>query len=177
MLEAGDRTRMVVNLVKLVPYETIINGNQLVLQVGQDSSGEYAEQSTATEGVLKSQITQVEDARATLDDLQFRRSAEGEGRLILALSDPTVDVNVFSEGGNITLEFLETSVPESLLRRFDVTDFATPVTSVEVTTTERGARLQLKAAGNFDYLAYQTDERYVLSVKPLTGDEKATAAQ
>lgn len=172
VLEAGDRTRMVVNLVKLVPYETIINGNQLVLQVGQDSSGEYAEQSTATEGVLKSQITQVEDARATLDDLQFRRSAEGEGRLILALSDPTVDVNVFSEGGNITLEFLETSVPESLLRRFDVTDFATPVTSVEVTTTERGARLQLKAAGNFDYLAYQTDERYVLSVKPLTGDEK-----
>lgn len=172
VLEAGDRTRMVVNLVKLVPYETIINGNQLVLQVGQDSSGEYAEQSTATEGVLKSQITQVEDARATLDDLQFRRSPEGEGRLILALSDPTVDVNVFSEGGNITLEFLETSVPESLLRRFNVTDFATPVTSVEVTTTERGARLQLKATGNFDYLAYQTDEEYVLSVKPLTGDEK-----
>lgn len=172
VLEAGDRTRMVLNLVKLVPYETIINGNQLVLQVGQDSSGEYAEQSTATEGVLKSQITQVEDARATLDDLQFRRSSEGEGRLILALSDPTVDVNVFSEGGNITLEFLETSVPESLLRRFDVTDFATPVTSVEVTTTERGARLQLKATGNFDYLAYQTDEEYVLSVKPLTGDEK-----
>lgn len=172
VLEAGDRTRMVVNLVKLVPYETIINGNQLVLQVGQDSSGEYAEQSAATEGVLKSQITQVEDARATLDDLQFRRSAEGEGRLILALSDPTVDVNVFSEGGNITLEFLETSVPESLLRRFDVTDFATPVTSVEVTTTERGARLQLKATGNFDYLAYQTNDEYVLSVKPLTGDEK-----
>lgn len=172
VLEAGDRTRMVVNLVKLVPYETIIRGNQLVLQVGQDSSGEYAAQNTATEGVLKSQVTQVEGARSKLDDLQFRRSPEGEGRLILALSDPSVDVNVFSEGGNITLEFLETSVPESLLRRFDVTDFATPVSSVEVTTTERGARLQLKATGNFDYLAYQTDEEYVLSVKPLSGDEK-----
>jgi len=140
--------------------------------VGQESSGEYAVQSTATEGVLKSQITQVESARSMLNDLQFRRSAEGEGRLILALSDPSVDVNVFSEGGNITLEFLETSVPESLLRRFDVTDFATPVASVDVTTTERGARLQLKATGHFDYLAYQTDQEYVLSVKPLSGDEK-----
>jgi len=171
VLEAGDRTRMVLNLVKLVPYELLVNGNQLVLQVGQDSSGEYAEQSTAG-GVLETQATQVKGARAQLADLQFRRSADGEGRLVLELSDPSVDVNVFSEGGNINLEFLDTSVPESLLRRFDVSDFATPVSSVEVSTTERGARLLLKAEGDFDYLAYQTGNEYVLSVKPLTAEEK-----
>jgi len=171
VLEAGDRTRMVLNLIKLVPYEAIINGNQLILQVGQDSSGGYAK-AAAADDVLESQMAQVANVRSQLTDLQFRRAEGGEGRLILQLSDPSVDVNVFSEGGNINLEFLGTTVPESLLRRFDVTDFATPVNSVEVTTTERGARLLLKASGNYDYLAYQTGEEYILSVKPLSEDEK-----
>ena len=171
VLEAGDRTRMVVNLVKLVPYEALINGNQLILQVGQDSSGSYAK-ATAADDVLETQMSRVANVRSQLTDLQFRRSEDGEGRLILELSDPSVDVNVFSEGGNINLEFLGTTVPESLLRRFDVTDFATPVNSIEVTTTERGARLLLKASGNYDYLAYQTGGEYILSVKPLTEDEK-----
>ena len=122
--------------------------------------------------LFRSQVTQVDDAHSSLTDLQFRRSEAGEGRLILALSDPSVDVNVFSQGSLINLEFLATNVPESLLRRFDVTDFATPVTSVEVTTTERGARLQLKTTGLYDYLAYQTGDEYILSVKPLSANEK-----
>jgi len=171
VLESGDRTRLVLNLIKLVPYEAIISGTELILLVGQESGGEYAKPSTA-DGILESQVTQVDGARSSLTDLQFRRSEAGEGRLILALSDPSVDVNVFSEGSLINLEFLATNVPESLLRRFDVTDFATPVTSVEVTTTERGARLQLKTTGLYDYLAYQTGDDYILSVKPLSANEK-----
>jgi len=171
VLESGDRTRLVLNLIKLVPYEAMIIGTELILLVGQESGGEYAKASTA-DGILEGQVTQVDDARSSLTDLQFRRSEAGEGRLILALSDPSVDVNVFSEGSLINLEFLATNVPESLLRRFDVTDFATPVTSVEVTTTERGARLQLKTTGLYDYLAYQTGEEYILSVKPLSANEK-----
>jgi type IV pilus assembly protein PilQ len=171
VLESGDRTRLVLNLIKLVPYEAMIIGTELILLVGQESGGEYAKASTA-DGILEGQVTQVDDARSSLTDLQFRRSEAGEGRLILALSDPSVDVNVFSEGSLINLEFLATNVPESLLRRFDVTDFATPVTSVEVTTTERGARLQLKTIGLYDYLAYQTGDEYILSVKPLSANEK-----
>ena len=171
VLESGDRTRLVLNLIKLVPYEAMISGTELILLVGQESGGEYAKASTA-DGILEGQVTQVDGARSSLTDLQFRRSEAGEGRLILALSDPSVDVNVFSEGSLINLEFLATNVPESLLRRFDVTDFATPVTSVEVTTTERGARLQLKTTGLYDYLAYQTGDEYILSVKPLSANEK-----
>lgn len=171
VLESGDRTRMVVNLVKLVPYETSVRGNQLILQVGQDSSGSYAQTSTA-DGVLETQMNRVAKVESEITDLQFRRSEEGEGRLVLTLSNAAVDVNVFSEGSRIALEFLDTAVPESLLRNFDVTDFATPVTSVEVNTTERGTRLQLAATGYFDYLAYQTGNEYILSVKPLTEKEK-----
>jgi len=172
VLESGDRTRLIVNLVKLVPYETQVNGNQLVLRVGQDMSGAYASANTV-DSVLDTQASQVEGAVATLEDLEFRRSQDGEGRLILTLSDPSIDVNVFSEGGSINLELLRTSVPESLLRRFNVTDFATPVSTVEVGTTERGARLVIRAEGNYDYLAYQTGDEYILSVEPLTDKQQA----
>lgn len=171
VLEAGDKTRLVLNLIKLVPYEAVVNGNQLILQVGQDSSGGYIK-ATPLNDVLESQMTPVIEARSQLTELQFRRAEGGEGRLILQLSDPSVDVNVFSEGEKINLEFLATTVPDGLLRRFDVTDFATPVSSIEVTTTERGTRLLLEATGNYDYLSYQTGEEYILSVKPLSEDEK-----
>jgi type IV pilus assembly protein PilQ len=171
VLEAGDKTRLVLNLIKLVPYEAVISGNQLVLQVGQDSSGGYTK-ATPPSNVLESRMEPVVEARSQLTDLQFRRAESGEGRLILQLSDPSVDVNVFSEGGKINLEFLATNVPDGLLRRFDVTDFATPVNSIEVTTTERGTRLLLEAEGTYDYLAYQTGKEYILSVKPLSDDEK-----
>ena len=171
VLEADDKTRLVLNLIKLVPYEAVISGNQLVLQVGQDSSGGYTK-ATPPSNVLESQMEPVVEARSQLTDLQFRRAESGEGRLILQLSDPSVDVNVFSEGGKINLEFLATNVPDGLLRRFDVTDFATPVNSIEVTTTERGTRLLLEAEGTYDYLAYQTGKEYILSVKPLSDDEK-----
>ncbi|MEM6544834.1 MAG: type IV pilus secretin PilQ [Pseudomonadota bacterium] len=170
VLESGDRTRLVLNLVKLVPYETRIDGNNLFLTVGQDADAEYYKQESDP-NTLQTEIEAVADVRSTIEDLQFQRSPEGEGRLILQLSDPSVDVNVFSESGDVKVEFLDTDVPESLLRRYDVTDFATPVNSVAVETTERGTSLVLKTTGDFDYLAYQADNEYVVSIKPLTARE------
>ncbi|KZX56097.1 fimbrial protein [Halioglobus sp. HI00S01] len=169
VLESGDRTRMVVNLVKLVPYETRVEGNSMYLVVGQD--GDDYLKPASDPNRLPTEVTPVADVDSEISDLQFQRTAEGEGRLTLALTDPSVDVNVFSEAGDIKLQFVDTNVPERLMRRFDVTDFATPVQSVDVNTTERGATLTLKTAGDFDYLAYQTNNEYVLSVKPLTPKE------
>lgn len=169
VLESGDRTRMVVNLVKLVPYETRIEGNNLYLLVGQDGS-DYVKPSTDPNR-LATKVVPVTDIQSEITDLQFQRTGDGEGRLTLALTDPSVDVNVFSEAGDIKVQFVDTNVPERLMRRYDVTDFATPVNSVDVNTDERGATLTLKTAGDFDYLAYQTNNEYVLSVKPLTKKE------
>jgi type IV pilus assembly protein PilQ len=169
VLESGDRTRMIVNLVKLVPYETRVEGNSLFLVVGQDS-GDYAKVTTDPNR-LRTQVEPVADVVSEISDLQFQRSGDGEGRLTLELTDPSVDVNVFSEAGDIKVQFLDTTVPERLMRRYDVTDFATPVDSVAVNTTERGATLTLKTSGDFDYLAYQTNNQYILSVKPLSARE------
>ena len=169
VLESGDRTRMVVNLVKLVPYETRVEGNSLFLVVGQDGT-DYVK-ATSDPNRLKTEVSPVIDVVSEISDLQFQRTGNGEGRLTLELTDPSVDVNVFSEAGDIKVQFLDTNVPERLMRRYDVTDFATPVDSVDVNTTERGATLTMKTTGDFDYLAYQTNNRYVLSVKPLSAKE------
>src|SRR6056300_7452 len=170
LVEAGDRTRMVVNLVKLVPYETRVQGNSLFVTVGEGGQSDYVKP-VSDPNALISKVERVLDVEAMIDDLQFQRTPDGEWRLILTLTDPDVDVNVFSEAGDIKVQFKDTSVPERLLRRFDVTDFATPVHSVDVNTTELGAVLTLKTASDFDYLAYQTDNQYVLSVKSLTPEE------
>lgn len=170
VLEAGDRTRMVVNLVKLVPYETRVEGNNLYVVVGEEGGSGYLKP-ISDPNRLQTSVEQVTSVRSEISDLQFQRTGAGEGRLILELTDPSVDVNVFSEGESVKVQFVNTSVADGLMRRYDVTDFATPVESVDVNTTERGAVLTLKTVGDYDYLAYQTANQYILSVKPLTKRE------
>ena len=169
VLESGDRTRLVVELVKLVPYETRVKGNSLFLIVGQEGN-EYLK-STSDPLQLSTGVVEVIDAVSEIRDLQFQRAGDGEGKLTLELTNPKVDVNVFSEGGEVNVQFIDTTVAQRLMRRFDVTDFATPVDSVDVNTTVRGVTLVLKTTGDFDYLAYQADNQYVISVKPLSKKE------
>jgi len=169
VLESDDRTRLVLELIKLVPYETRVDGNNLFVMVGEEGTDYLKPTSDPTRA--KTAVAEVTQVSSEISDLQFQRAGNGEGKLTLQLTDPSVDVNVFSEGGVVKVEFLDTSVAERLMRRYDVTDFATPVDSVDVNTTERGATLVLKTTGDFDYLAYQTDNEYVISVKPLTKKE------
>ena len=169
VLESDDRTRLVLELIKLVPYETRVDGNNLFVMVGEEGTDYLKPTSDPTRA--KTAVVEVAQVSSEISDLQFQRAGNGEGRLTLQLTDPSVDVNVFSEGGEVKVEFLDTSIAERLMRRYDVTDFATPVDSVDVNTTERGATLVLKTTGDFDYLAYQTDNEYVISVKPLTKKE------
>ena len=170
VLESGDRTRMIVNLVELVPFESSVSGRQLTLMIGQDG-GQTMATSAATD-ILRTDANRVERVVSEITDLAFQRSPDGEGLLILTLTNPSVDASIFSEGGDITLQFLNTNIRESLIRRFDVTDFATPVEGIEVSTTERGTKLKLRADGLYDYLAYQTGDEYILAVAALSEEEK-----
>ena len=170
VLESGDRTRLIVNLVDLVPFESSVSGRELTLRIGEDGSRVMAA-APATD-ILRTDANRVERVVSEITDLAFQRSPEGEGLLTLTLTNPAVDASIFSEGGDITLEFLNTNARESLIRRFDVTDFATPVQGVEVSTTERGTRLKLRADGLYDYLAYQTGNEYILAVAAMSEEQK-----
>lgn len=171
VLAAGDRSRLIVSLGNLGQFQTKFEGNRFTLEVDGDTGGSYAVPSLTASSNLTSAVKQPSRAVA-VSDVEFRRSAQGEGQLILSLSDANVDVNVFSEGSRISLELLDVDVPEALSRRYDVTDFATPVSEIEVTPSSRGTRVVLKAFGFYDYLAYQQGDQYVVSVQPVTEAER-----
>src|SRR5690606_7166830 len=163
------RTRMVLNLVQLAPYSTRIEGNNLFVQVGDAGPREYL--SPVVRGGAVAAALAADDKPAVSGDaiqnIDFRRGDNGEGRLIITLADPKTDVNAFVEGSRVKLEFRGAGLPEQLQRRFDVTDFATPVKSIDARSTSGGASITLEASGEYDYLAYQADREYVVSVKPL----------
>ena len=171
ILEAGGRTRMILNLVELAPYQTRIEGNSLYVEVGDSGVKDYLK--PTKENPALSRIQQSTDVAATNEivNVDFKRGDEGEGRLVINLANPKVGINVFVEGNFIKVDFDEIALPERLQRRYDVSDFATPVQQVEALPSENGALFSLKATGDYDYLAYQTDNEYVVSVKPLTPEE------
>lgn len=162
LLDLGDRARLVVNLVDLVPFEASVSGRKLGLRVGGDDIGEVT--ATPDLGLHLSAERQVKPAISEVTDLKFQRSPKGEGLLVLTLTDPSVSPLLETEEGGITLHFPATVPRKSLLRRFDVTDFATAVRYVDVTATKQGALFRLETGGPHEYLAYQIGDEYIVAV-------------
>ena len=173
VIEAGDRTRVIVSMTELVTYSTRIDGNYLIVLVGNQEVDEYV---AVDSGLLLQVDDEQEGAVATrkvpvIEDVDFRRGEHGEGRIIITLSEPGVGVDVYSEGGDIRVEFSGVHIPENLQRRLDVTDFATPVLTVDAYPEANNTILLIQPTGDFDYLAYQADNVFILEVKPLAAGE------
>ena len=169
VVEAGGRTRVILNLVNLVPYETSIQGTDMVVSVGASAAGGYAKENSSISEQYSAGPSLATSAE--ISSFDFQRGAEGEGKVVLELSDSSVEIDVNLEGNTIRLGFIDTGVPEDLKRRYDVSDFATPVQMIDVNTLGSQAAIDVRVSGDYDYLAYQADNTYVLSVKPLTPDE------
>jgi type IV pilus assembly protein PilQ len=177
ILESAGRTRLILNLLQPAAYTTRIEGNTLFVNIGDAGARDYlkplASGSDAVSTVLAKPKT-ISSSGRSINNIDFRRGDTGEGRLIVDLSDPKTDINATVEGQRIKLEFKGAGLPENLQRRFDVVDFATPVKLVDAQATSNGAVVFLQTTGEYDYLAYQTDNQYVVSVKPLTKEEVET---
>ncbi|TDJ26254.1 MAG: type IV pilus secretin PilQ [Gammaproteobacteria bacterium] len=170
IISTKDRTRAIVNLTQLVSYETEIRGNTLYLVVGADSTAGLPAQPefAAADDRSPTQRT-VTDSQVL--DIDFRRGEEGEGRIIVKLSNPKAPVNVTSDGGRIKVEIRNTVLPKNLQRRLDVTDFATPVQLVDTIQEGSSVTLTVTTIGDYDYLAYQADDTLTINVNPLTEEE------
>ena len=103
-----------------------------------------------------------------IDAVDFRRGVNGEGRILISLSDASIPVNIHEEGDKIVLDFAGTSVPKELVRRLDVVDFATPVTMVDTYVVGKDTRMVISATGNYEHLAYQAERQFTVEVKPVT---------
>jgi type IV pilus assembly protein PilQ len=167
--EANGRTRVVVNVDSLMPYTTKVDGNTIIVTLG-GQPGDAAAQTAAAHAGSGQAATPVERAIRTID---FRRGADGTGRVIVQLTDPRTPVNVRQEGNQVVVDFSGTLMPKNLMRRYDVMDFATPVQTVDALRVEGSSRLVISAQGDFEQLAYQSDNQYTIEIKPSL---KRTAA-
>jgi len=169
--EANGRTRLVVNVESLLPYTTKVDGNDITVTLGAQP-GEAAKQA-AVARAGSAAGTAAERAIRTID---FRRGADGTGRVIVQLTDPRTPVNVRQEGNQVVVDFAGTLMPKNLMRRYDVMDFATPVQTVDAVRVEGSSRLVISAQGDFEQLAYQSDNQYTIEIKPslkhAAADEK-----
>ncbi len=173
--EAGGRTRVVLNLDAMVPYETIVAGNAIVVTLNSVT----APVASATQAVASFPAATSPGAtpaaaggQRRVDNIDFRRGDTGGGRVVVTLSDPGTAVDVRKEGDRIVLSFGDTALPEALVKRLDVTDFATPVSIVEATRGPTGARLVVMARPPYDELAYQSDNVFTLEVQPVVQTAK-----
>ena len=141
-----------------------------MVSVGSGSSGQYLTDAGGSVGATVGGAPRV-GVHSGIKDFNFRRGANGEGRIELQLADPKADVDVRLEGNMIKVSFFDTTVPAELQRRYDVVDFATPVEMIDVSQSGSQASVGIKVTGEYDYLAYQADTTYVVAVKPLTPQE------
>ncbi|MHA3886666.1 type IV pilus secretin PilQ [Stutzerimonas degradans] len=171
VVEAQGRTRLIVNLTTLVPYSTRIEGSNLLVVLGESSAPVAVSNSTVAAPVATPAPSKPLLTSKAINNIDFRRGEDGAGNVIITLSDPSISSNIEEQSGKIRVSFVKTQLPESLRVRLDVQDFATPVKFVDATAQGGGAAIAIEPTGRYDYLAYQTDDKLTISIKPLTEDE------
>jgi type IV pilus assembly protein PilQ len=167
LAEAQGRTRVVLNLDLMVPYETSVEGDQITVTLGSTGAMAATERSTVFGQASVSSSDTPTAAPGQINAVDFRRGADGAGRVIVTLSDPAIVVDVREEAERTVVDFRDASLPDALLRRLDVLDFATPVQSVDSVRFPGGARLVINAAGDYEKLAYQADETFTIEFRPV----------
>ena len=171
VLGTTDRTRLIINMLAMTPYETSMEGNILKVIVGGEDGPSIVQQRSTYEEATSTAEDRTTQSEYSIKNVDFKRGDLGEGLVSIELSDPSVSVDVSQVGKGIKLSFFRTSLPEALNRRLDVVDFATPVKEIDTSNDGSTTIVTVDAVGEYDYMAYQTDNHYVVSVKHLTPTE------
>ena len=165
--EASGRTRVVFNLDSLVPYSAQADGDSVIVTLGGSATASTTAAAPATYTAAPS------SGPRSITGVDFRRSPDGAGRVVVQLSDPATPASLRQEGNRVIVDFTGVQLGEENMKRYDVVDFATPVTMVDALRVGDNARIVVTATGDFEQLAYQTDNQYVIEVKQRA---KASAA-
>ena len=172
IVQAGERTRMVLNLRQMVGYETQLDGKSLMIVLAGAPASAAATSGGSAAAVTHFVEAKPTGAQASVRDVDFRRGKSGEGRIVVDLSDSSTGIDIRAQGQNLVVDFFKTSLPDKLRRRLDVTDFATPVQSVNTFAQGENVRMVITPKGLWEHSAYQTDTQFVVEVKEIVPDSK-----
>jgi type IV pilus assembly protein PilQ len=166
IVQANDRTRLVMNLSKPLNYDTKIDGRNVIITLQAAPSSTAAAPATT----LHFSEAKPGDSRHALRDVTFRRGPNGEGRIIVDLSDNAVGIDLRQQGRSLIVEFQNTALPRNLERRLDVIDFGTPVQTIDAFVQGGNSRIAIEPKGLWEHAAYQTDNRFIVEIKPIVED-------
>lgn len=177
LVQAQGRTRVVLNLRRTMTHTITAEGNTIQVALGgsTDTTSFRADAAASATPAAAAASTTASSATAapegrSLRAIDFRRGSEGEGRVVVDLSDPNTSVDIRQQGATVVVDFLGTSLPEQLRRRLDVTDFGTPVAQINTFTQGGNTRMVIEPRGLWEQNAYQSDTRFVIEVKPVKED-------
>ncbi|QAY82963.1 type IV pilus secretin PilQ [Pseudomonas arsenicoxydans] len=174
VVQANDRTRLIINLTQLTPYNARVEGNKLIVVVGQGANSKAPRPPASAPRVATAKPAPVKayvPANKAIRGVDFQRGTQGEGNVVIDLSDPSIAPDIQERDGKIILGFARTQLPEPLRVRLDVKDFATPVQFVNASATGDRATISIEPSGAFDYSTYQTDNKLTVSIRPMTVDD------
>lgn len=166
LVQVGDRTRLVLNLGRHMNYSTRLDGKSLYVLLSPIERISDAASQRSTRFAEETLV----GAKHALRDVMFRRGKDGEGRIIVDLSDSGTGIDIRQQGSNLIVDFVKTAVPEQLRRKLDVTDFATPVTTVETKVVGDNVRMTISPQGLWEHNAYQSDNQFIVEVKRIVED-------
>jgi len=162
LVQAADKTRLVLNLSRPVAHEVAIDGRNVVVTLAAAAAPASDKVAHFSEGRG--------ELKHAIRDIDFRRGSAGEGRVVVDLSDSSTGIDIRQQGQNIIVDFLKTALPENLRRRLDVVDFATPVQNISTFQQGENVRMVIEPRGQWDHNAYQSDNQFVVEVKPVVPD-------
>ena len=167
VVQAGNRTRVVFNLNKPQSFDTQMEGNTIVVTLTDQAAG-----TAGAETQIVSRFAEARPGEVThaLRDIDFRRGRNGEGRIIVDLSDSSTGIDIRQQGRTLVVDFLRTALPRNLERRLDVADFATPVATIDTFAQGANARMVIEPRGLWEHSAYQAENRFILEIKPIQED-------
>jgi len=175
--EANGRTRVVLNLDSMVPYETRKSGNTIFITLGTEGGADAGTtQFSGSSAPASASPSFAASGARQINSVDFRRTRDGGGRILVNLSDPSTPVDIRQEGGRVVAVFKDTSLPAELMRRLDVMDFATPVTTVDTLRTNLDTRIVVTAEGKYEQLAYQSDNEFTIEINPAAEEADATSS-
>lgn len=168
-VEAAGRTRVVINLARSVSYDMAVEGGNVILTLEADMSRAAP---AATDMVF---AARADGQGGSLENIDFRRGENGEGRVIVDLSDPAIPVDMGFRGGQVVVNFIDAQLPAELNRRLDVIDFATPVKEIDTTASDNNVTMTISTVtDNYDHYSYQTEDQYIIEFKPLPEEEETS---
>ncbi|MBS1156545.1 MAG: fimbrial biosis protein [Proteobacteria bacterium] len=169
--EGSGRTRVVLNLQKKASYQATAEGNAVLITVDGAAVDAVATQTTHFSDAKPTEKTQ------GIQDIDFRRGDNGEGKIVVDLSSPNVGIDIRQQGKNLVVEFARAALPKKLERRLDVTDFGTLVQKIDAYGQADSAKLVIEPKGNWEYSAYQTENRFTIEVREVVEDSKKLTSQ